>query len=235
MCLCICSACKLSISLVLLIWKIINSLFGLAVIFHSIWLLISWFLHVLPPTPPHVFPAPNNGNYLLVSVEQTATSDKWTGPWCIYGLLVIGVIGCSITLLIHIATKNTSSHCTVYVVAIILIILETLMVVEILFDHRWKKEIPTNAGTVFEGARQSTEHNVKICRWFGLGWVAMQVHAFPLLYFTRTEAKFERNVHNFAPLLIKDSMDTEAFSSHSVLSSKVSMDPNDSKILCESV
>jgi hypothetical protein len=55
---------------------------------------------------------------LLVFTEPMATSDKWNelNSRFIYALLVIGVIVCSITFLVHTATKNTSRHCSVYVV-----------------------------------------------------------------------------------------------------------------------
>lgn len=246
MCFCLCSPCKLSITLVLLIWKIINSLFGLGVIFHSIWLLVCWFFYVLRPTPPHVFPAPNDNNNLLVFTEPMATSDKWNelNSRFIYALLVIGVIVCSITFLVHTATKNTSRHCSVYVVVIFLIILETLLGADMLFDPRWEKDIPSNAGTGLEGIRQFVEHNVKICKWFGAGVVAMQTQVLPLLFFINMQheefehnvhEEFELNVHGCQPLLKEDSMDTEVFAGNSIFSSKISMDPNDSKTVCESV
>lgn len=109
------------------------------------------------------------------------------------------------------------------------------MVADMLFDPRWEKDIPSNAGTGLEGIRQFVEHNVKICKWFGAGVVAMQAQALPLLFFINMQHEFEHNVHGCHPLLKEDSMDTEVFAGNSIFSSKISMDPNDSKTVCESV
>jgi hypothetical protein len=127
---------------------------------------------------------------------------------------------------------------------IFLIILETLLGADMLFDPRWEKDIPSNAGTGLEGIRQFVEHNVKICKWFGAGVVAMQTQVLPLLFFINMQheefehnvhEEFELNVHGCQPLLKEDSMDTEVFAGNSIFSSKISMDPNDSKTVCESV
>jgi len=163
-------------------------------------------------------------------MEPSGVSVKWIGPWFIYTLLVIAIIGWSVTWLVHISTKNTSRHCAVYVLVITLMILETLMFADILFDYRWEKDIPINSVTGFEGTRQFVEHNVKIYKWFGVGVVAMQAQAFTLLF----SISMEQNAHSYLPLS-EDLMDPEIFVDNSIIASNVHVDPTDNETLCENV
>lgn len=82
------------------------------------------------------------------------------------------------------------------------------MIACILFDYRWEKDLTSNVSTGFEleGIRQFVEHNVKICKWFGVGLVAVQ-----------------------------DSMETPVLAENPIFYSEVSIDSNDNKTLYESV
>ncbi|KAJ6822568.1 tetraspanin-19 [Iris pallida] len=135
--------------------KLVNSVMGLAgmgMILYSLWMIRVWYRQ---------------------------TGDFWSHsnpPWFIYTFLGLGVTFCLITCSGHIATETANGHCiSCYMVFVfLLVMLEAAVTADIFLNRDWEEDFPEDKTGRFEEFKHFVRSNFELCKWIGLGVVAVQ-------------------------------------------------------------
>ncbi|KAJ6841886.1 tetraspanin-19 [Iris pallida] len=135
--------------------KLVNSVMGLAgmgMILYSLWMIRVWYRQ---------------------------TGDFWSHsnpPWFIYTFLGLGVTFCLITCSGHIATETANGHCIscFMVFVFLLVMLEAAVTADIFLNRDWEEDFPEDKTGRFEEFKHFVRSNFELCKWIGLGVVAVQ-------------------------------------------------------------
>ncbi|KAL0311528.1 UNVERIFIED_CONTAM: Tetraspanin-19 [Sesamum angustifolium] len=133
--------------------KLVNSglgMVGIAMIIYSLWMLRVWLRH--------------------------PESAEASIPWFIYTTLGLGVTLCVITCAGHIAAETANGCCLYLYMAFVflLFVLEAAVTADVFLNHDWQEDFPDDPTGYFNQLKGFIKDNFDICKWIGLGVVALQ-------------------------------------------------------------
>ncbi|KAH0901396.1 hypothetical protein HID58_040899 [Brassica napus] len=197
------NCCHLSFASVLKILNFLQAFIGISIIIYSIWMLDQYNRHVPvdpPPSQPPTASSPDS-SYLFSSsrIEINSVSDSFKKPigsrprrfgfrppltrsscsmkandkgqsfecmmmcvWFIYCFMAIGILVCIVTIIGFIAAEAINGCCL-------------SLVGFIAIDRHWEKDLPYDPTGELTSLRAFIEANIDICKWVGVGVVAIQL------------------------------------------------------------
>ncbi|KAG2240111.1 hypothetical protein Bca4012_022863 [Brassica carinata] len=198
------NCCHLSFASILKILNFLQAFIGISIIIYSIWMLDQYNRHV-PVDPPHPSQPPTASSPDSYSFSRSGfenlNSDSLKkpigfvsglvlgdsgfnlrsldlpAPWFIYSFMAIGILVCIVTIIGFIAAEAINGCCLCFysILKTLLIILEAALVGFIAIDRHWEKDLPYDPTGELTSLRAFIEANIDICKWVGVGVVAIQL------------------------------------------------------------
>ncbi|CAF2148115.1 hypothetical protein HID58_000796 [Brassica napus] len=195
------NCCHLSFASVLKILNFLQAFIGISIIIYSIWMLDQYNRHVPvdpPPSQPPTASSPDSPYLFSTSRNQiNSVSDSFQkpiglvlgdsglnlrsldlpAPWFIYCFMAIGILVCIVTIIGFIAAEAINGCCLCFysILKTLVIILEAALVGFIAIDRHWEKDLPYDPTGELTSLRAFIEANIDICKWVGVGVVAVQL------------------------------------------------------------
>ncbi|KAJ0251607.1 Tetraspanin-20 [Hirschfeldia incana] len=194
------NCCHLSFASILKILNFLQAFIGISIIIYSIWMLDQYNRHVpIDPPPPSQPPAASTTLHGFENLNSVSDSLKTPigfvsglalgdsgfnlrsldlpAPWFIYSFMGIGILVCIVTIIGFIAAEAISGCCLCFysILKTLLIILEAALVGYIAIDRHWEKDLPYDPTGELTSLRAFIEANIDICKWVGVGVVAIQL------------------------------------------------------------
>ncbi|KAJ0966565.1 hypothetical protein J5N97_023482 [Dioscorea zingiberensis] len=101
---------------------------------------------------------------------------KLPAPWFVCALMGFGVLMCLIALIGHVAAEVVSGCCLCFYAALvaILILLETGLVGDLIFNKRWEEDLPYDSTGELKILSEFIEENLDIFKWVVMTVVIIQ-------------------------------------------------------------
>ncbi|KAJ4869101.1 Tetraspanin-20 [Raphanus sativus] len=191
------NCCHLSFASVLKILNFLQAFIGISIIIYSIWMLDQYNRHVPVDPPPPSQPPSASYPFSSSGIAINSLSDSLNkpiglllrdsgfhlrsldlpAPWFIYSFMAIGILVCIVTVIGFIAAEAINGCCLCFysILKTLVIILEAALVGFIAIDRHWEKDLPYDPTGELTSLRAFIEANIDICKWVGVGVVAIQL------------------------------------------------------------